>query len=65
MTRRGVKDHPKSRDDEFVTKIPKVVSFKASRPSQAVNCFDGTCGRCKLCQGSFANDDPERWLGGS
>lgn len=64
MTRRGVKDHPKSRDSEFNTKAAKFVTFKPSRPSQAVNCFSGSCGRCRDCQRSIG-EDPERWLGGS
>lgn len=55
---------PKSKDGEFVTKLPKPTTFKASRPSQSVNCFEGTCGRCKGCQGGFG-PDPDRWLGGS
>lgn len=54
----------KSRDSEFAGKLGKPVTYKASRPSQAVNCFDGSCGRCKDCQ-RLVEPDPDRWFGGS
>lgn len=65
-----MKNSPKQRGRKCATepvvtpkKQPPLHTFQASRASQVVNCFGGTCGRCRECQGHYS--DPERWLGGS